>query len=242
VLLLWVVGLLVLSNPYVLRLPGTGVVNNFAVFISFYIPAAILAGSLVGEMATWLGNRWRGSIPVLVAVASLAAGWGALVRARDLEPRNALVTPADMEAMAWIRRNVPPGARFLVNGFTAYGGTLVVGSDAGWWIPLLTGRDNTIPPLLYGSEASVEPNYRDTVLEDLLYLQRVTPSSRDGLCFLQSKGVTYVYVGEMGGRVGTPPLEPLLAVDQLSSSPAFEMLYSEDRVRIFRLSDVACGP
>jgi hypothetical protein len=96
--------------------------------------------------------------------------------------------------------------------------------------------------LLYGSEASVEPNYRDTVLEDLLYLQRVTPSSRDGLCFLQSKGVTYVYVGEMGGRVGTPPLEPLLAVDQLSSSPAFEMLYSEDRVRIFRLSDVACGP
>jgi len=240
VLLAWVAGLLLLANPYVLRLPGTGVVNNFAVFISFYIPVGMLAGSFLGEVAAWLGHRWRGSIPVLIAVASLAAGWGAFLRVRDLQVGNALVTQPDMEAMGWIRGNVPVGAKFLVNGFTAYGGTLVVGSDAGWWIPLLTGRQNTIPPLLYGTEAPVDPQYREMVLEDLLYLEQVTPTSADGICYLRNRGVTHVYVGEMDGRVGTPPPEPLLEVNEMQAGPAFEVLYSKGKVRIFRLSDMAC--
>ena len=32
------------------------------------------------------------------------------------------------------------------NGFTIYNNTSGVGSDAGWWLSLLTDRENTMPP------------------------------------------------------------------------------------------------
>jgi hypothetical protein len=46
ILLLWVVCQFLLSNPHWLRLPGTGVVNNFTVELWLYMPTAILAAYL----------------------------------------------------------------------------------------------------------------------------------------------------------------------------------------------------
>lgn len=42
---LWWVFILLAANPNWLRLPGTGVLTNFAVFIAAYFPAGILIGS-----------------------------------------------------------------------------------------------------------------------------------------------------------------------------------------------------
>ena len=57
-----------------------------------------------------------------------------------------MVTKPDRQAMTWIREHTPAQAKFLVEGFRIYGGRSVVGSDAGWWIPLLADRANTMPP------------------------------------------------------------------------------------------------
>ena len=121
-----------------------------------------------------------------------------------------------------------------MNGFVAYGGTAVVGSDAGWWIPLLASRANTVPPLTYVAERPEDPTYVEQVRNDLLYLEQVSPTSEEGVRFLQETGVTHVYVGVREGGVGDPD-EPLLDVRALSAHPAFRIVYNWEGVRIYEL-------
>ncbi len=233
VMLLWIAGLLILANPYLFGLPGTGLVNNFAVFLMFYIPIGVLAGVAVGLACSWSWQRpWFAS--ALAVIVALGAGWGILHRIRDLSIENALVTESDMNAMEWIREHTSPDARFLVNGFIAYGGTSLVGSDAGWWIPLLTGRANTIPPMVHRSEASLDPTYRDRVQDDFLYLQEHPPTTPEGIRFLQERNVTYAYVGYGAGKVGNPGV-PLLSASALQDHPAYLPVYSQGGTWIFEL-------
>ena len=232
---LWVGGLLILANPHVFYLPGTGIVNNFAIFIMFYVPVAILVGALVGEMWHRVWHRWRWSgVGPLVVVAVFCVGYGGIQRLGDLRLEHALVTEADAEAMAWIRENTPPDAKFLVNGFMAYGDTLVAGADAGWWIPLLTERQSTLPPLVYGTETATDPNYAERVRRDFLYIRQVSPTLREGVRFLISRGVTHAYIGQGNGMVGNPG-QPLLDGQALLDIPAYRLEYDRDGVRVFAL-------
>jgi len=233
---LWGAGLLILANPHLFALPGTGIVNNFAVFIMFYVPVGVLGGTIVGQVVAQAWRWRRRSVHVLVAaLLAVSAGWGAIGRIKNVDPGHALVTQADMEAMAWIRAHTPPNARFLVNGFVAYGGASVVGADAGWWIPLLTGRENTIPPLTYASEIGVAADYQEAVRDDFAQIQQRSPVSAEGVRFLQDRGITHVYVGQGNGMVGNPGA-PLLDVDALLASPAFRLVYHQDQVWIFELA------
>jgi hypothetical protein len=139
-----------------------------------------------------------------------------------------------MGAMAWIRESTPPDAKFLANAFLTYGGTAVVGADAGWWIPLLTGRENTVPPMNYGMEAPHEPRYWNRVDTMFRSLERFPPETEAGVRYLRDSGITHVYIGRAGGRVGNPG-EPLIDVDALSNSPAYHLVYHRDGVWIFSL-------
>ncbi len=232
---LWVAFLFLLANPYLLHLPGTGVVNNFAVLISLYIPASIM----VGYGAVWAvqyGRRyWRGTpwaFGLLVVGMSL---WAARIHAQMVDPAQfMLVTPTDERAMVWIRDNTPPDAKFLVNGFFAYGGTGVGGADAGWWIPLLAGRENTIPPLTYTSETPFSPDYPQQVHNLVAQIQASDLSTREGLAILKQNDITHIYVGQREGRVWNPGA-PLLSVETLLAAPYYEPVYHEDRVWIFEV-------
>jgi hypothetical protein len=147
-----------------------------------------------------------------------------------------MVTRADLRAFAWIRENVPSEASFLVNAFAAYGGTAVVGADAGWWIPLLTGRGGTVPPLTYASELQDDPRYPEQLLADLAYLRRVSPASQEAVAFLRDRGITYVYIGQTAGKTGNPA-EPLLDVQALLGLPEYRLEYAQDGVWVLALVD-----
>jgi len=58
---LWVPLLFLLANPYLLHLPGTGLVNNGMVIVGLYVPGAILAGYFLGSLSeaamAWLARR-----------------------------------------------------------------------------------------------------------------------------------------------------------------------------------------
>ena len=110
-----------------------------------------------------------------------------------------LVTAADLRAMAWIRQNTPADAVFLANSERAYGGRTVVGTDAGWWLPLLAGRRGTVPVMLYLDEGSSPPGLaqRTNDLEETVRTRG--PTSAEGLAALRQAGVTHVFVGARGG-------------------------------------------
>jgi hypothetical protein len=230
----WVAAWLLLANPYLLRLPGTGIVNNFAILIALYIPGAIMVGYGVVSVAQYGRRYWRGA-PWAVGLVVLAASlWAARIHARMIDPAYAMVTPADERAMAWIKANTPPDAKFLVNGFFAYGGSSVVGADAGWWIPLLAGRENTIPPLTYVSETPLSRDYPQQVHNLMAQLQATDLATPEGLALLEQNGITNIYIGQGEGRVGNPGA-PLLSAETLLAAPYYEPIYHEGRVWIFEL-------
>lgn len=222
----WVFLLVLLANPYLVGLPGTGVVNNFAVLIALYLPLSVLAGQALGVLADRVASRVRGGQVLAIAVL-VAALVGASQRFGDLDYRYRLVTAEDLQAMSWIRENTPPDAKFLVNGFFAFGGGTVVGSDAGWWIPYLTGRRNTVPPAVYGMEQPREPDYPAQVAAFYRQLMAHPLDSPQALQLLASEGVTHVYIGAVGGELLDPQV--------LEKSSGYRTVYQKGGVWIFEV-------
>jgi hypothetical protein len=109
----------------------------------------------------------------------------------------------------------------------------VVGVDAGWWIPLLAGRENTLPPqyaLL--TERPSSPGYSQRVVALVKTLEQTSLNSPLGIKTLTEWGITHVYIGQRQGpfsgwpaQLESSPMEP--------GSPPFQMVYRQDRTVIF---------
>lgn len=240
---LWWFLLLLATNPSWLSLPGTGAISNFALFIFAYLPAGLFSGVVVAHLtrARHAPATERRRLPAgclaLTAVILVTLGvLGARDRLRDLDPvHHALVTRPDVRAAAWIRDNTPPQTRFLVNSFSTYADTAIVGSDGGWWLPLLAGRANTVPPLNYASEQGTEPDYWLHVNQLARQVNEQGLVDAATLDLLRQQGVTHAYVGQRQGAVnhaGPDVIDP----EVLSASPHYELLYHQDQVWIFAVN------
>ncbi len=238
---LWALGLSGLRAATLIGLPGADLMQSFAVLIAFYIPIGLLVGWLVarlGELARRLGSRGEG---IAAAVVLVTAAWGAVAQI-DLVQASAfaLVTRPDVRAMTWIRQNTHPGDRFLVEAFRIYGGVTAVGSDAGWWIPLLAGRENTMPPqYALMNEVPARPEYSTAVVDLVAALESDSPVSPQGLQVLCDWGITHIYVGQGQGEIGLGAVQ-LFSPKDLAESPWYATVYREDRVRVFALKAEYC--
>ena len=237
---LWWFFILLAANPQWLHLPGEGALTSFAVFIAAYIPAGVLSGYLLGQIAN-SKSRIQGvpislALSVLVTVIVIVGGiWGARQRMDDLQViPSALVTRPDIRAAEWVQENTPQDARFLVNSFFAYGDTAIVGSDGGWWLPLLAHRRTALPPLNYSSEQGPRPAYVKWINQLTAEIQSKGILNPEVLALLRARGIEYVYIGQKQGRTnygGPYVLQP----EQILSSQSFELLYHQDRVWVFKL-------
>jgi len=196
-----------------------------------YIPASLSIGGAVGwlqSMKPTLTKRW----PILILILSMIGGY---LRLDDLDPQKySLGTRPDVHAMDWIKNNTPPDAIFLTNAFFAYGGGLVGGSDAGWWLSNLTSRQTTLPPINYGTEVGPINGYRQWVNQIYRDLKSYP---MDDLAFRHSivdRGISHIYIGQQQGSVnngGTSALAP----GQLVMSENYKEVYHSDRVWIFEV-------
>jgi hypothetical protein len=223
----WTALNLSLANAYQVNLLDTGLVNNFTVIIGLYLPVAMLVGYLADRLLALVQGRWRYADGLAVTLVLIAGLGGTYVQSKALDPVYQLVTPADERAMAWIRDHTPQDARFLVNSFFAYGGHYVAGSDAGWWIPLLAERENTVPTLYYSGEAADQPDYREQVNAFARRVAEGDLADPEMARYLWSQGITHLYVGRVGG--------PLLRPAVLRASSYYELVYDRDGVSIFAL-------
>jgi len=224
-LLCWIGFLLLISNPYWLPLPGVGLADTASVLLSLFFPGSVVAGYGVAILWKFLGKRWGKTNFAL----GLLAGFAILLAARDMlmivEPEIILVNEGDLAAMEWIKDNTPKGAKFLANPYSwDWAPDFVAGSDAGWWIPLFAGRQNTIPPMTYGSERHAESDYSLQVLA--LAKAAFSPTSEESLSLLQEKSVTHIYIGARGG-----PMKP----GELLDDPHYHLLYHQGGAWIFKI-------
>jgi len=237
---LWWGFILLAANPAWLSLPGTGALSNFAVFIAAYMPAAVLIGTLCdapwADAARSLLNRHVRTASAVAALGLIGLGaWGALQRQNDVNVAlGTLVTRPDQMAAAWLRQNTPPDARLLVNSFSAYGNSSIVGSDGGWWLPLIAGRLTNVPPLTYSVERGATPDFQQRVNALSAQVNEKGLSDVGTLQLLREHGITHVYVGQRQGRSNNVN-GPALDVQQLMANPALRPVYHQDRVWVFAL-------
>lgn len=250
VIMLWWYLIFLAANPQIFGLPGVGVLNNFSIQIGFYIPFGIIIGAVLARAIGGLGtqvSRAEGFSPalknVLLTIETLAVLVGvvalsiSLIRQRldDIKPiQYALMTRPDERAMHWIQQNTNPDDRFLVNSFFAYGGSLVAGSDGGWWLPLLTKRISTQPPLNYGSEEGFVPGYTEQVNQLIETIKQKGVSDPEVLYILLAHRIDYIYIGQQQGRVNSP--KPLMNIDILQNNPRFQLVYHQDQVWIYKIT------
>ncbi|NUM45629.1 MAG: hypothetical protein HUU38_13065 [Anaerolineales bacterium] len=226
------------------NMPGANMIQNFTVQIALYLPIAFLIGELLAWGTAWSNARWKGvgawgaTLLVLFLLGSALKSQLNIVN----QPLSAIVTVPDLRAMAWIQTHTPPDARFLVEGFRIYGGTSAVGADAGWWIPLLTGRKNTMPPQYpMFTEQSVPPDYSKQVVELVKVLEETSPTDPPWQAALCAAGVTHAYFGQQQGQAGVG-VPQLFSPEELEGLGVFERVYFEDRVRIYAFDRAGCAP
>ena len=251
IVILWWCLVFISANPMWFGLPGTGAISNFAVKIGGYIPVSIVLGTfaalLVGGLQSYISSRTKfatklKTFPNVVISISLflcLAYFGvsqACLRLDDVKPIiYSLATRPDQRAANWIRENTDPEDRFLVNSFFAYGGSMIAGSDGGWWLPILTTRLSTQPPLNYGSEEGLEPDYAKRVNQLVWTIEENGLTDLGTLNLLKENGVKYLYIGQQQGRVNSPG--PLLNIDVIQPDPHFQLVYRQDQVWIFKIID-----
>lgn len=245
----WWLVILLAANPQWIGLPGADIITNFAVFIVFYLPAAVMISTLIEwipsikAQSLGIGDPANNNNPhpsvvlssLLLLIICGLGFWGVKDRINDLELSNyALITRPDLRAMAWIQGQTPAEATFLVNSFFAYNDSLVAGSDGGWWIPILAHRKTSLPPLTYGFEQGLgatnvnEINYLNAQVHE----KGVTSS--DVISMLKERGINYVYIGQRQGRVnynGPDILDPQV----INQDGNFATIYHQDQVWIFEI-------
>ena len=227
----WVVVATLVSLPQLVGLPPTWLMSSSALAISYWLPVSLLVGYLVSDVGACLWElvrrRWgtapsQAAAALAAALLTVACGWGAWGMVDVVNPTTVLADERDMAAMAWIQAETEPDAVFLVNGRFWQPG-LYVGSDAGWWIPYLTGRQATQPPILYYHGS---PAYREGVAEMAEQQTRLADDPEAMATWIRSLGVTHVYIGSRGGA-----LQPRL----LDTLPGLETVYTHGPVRIYRV-------
>ncbi|HEU5014054.1 MAG TPA: hypothetical protein VFT66_16145 [Roseiflexaceae bacterium] len=230
----WAGAVWLAANPYLIGLNGAGILSNFAVLIAVYMVFAPLAGAGPAVLTEWLGRtpaaRHVLASLQLVGGAALVV-WGLGWQAGILDTSNELFTPADAMAMNWIKQETPPDARFFVNSFGAYGDTVYVGSDGGWWLPFMTGRQSNLPPISQGHEAGEQPNYQLTVTAHNRALESHPVGSHEEAEALRAAGYSYLYDGPAASLPGKEYIDP----QALSHSPYYELVYHKDGVAIWKV-------
>lgn len=243
----WILTALATAMPHLLGLPGTGVIQGDVAAMTLYLMAAPLAGVTLASLCEMLASVTPRLAPVPIAtVIVLVSAWGVGWQ-RDLVPLYMrMVTPADARAIEWVRTHTPPDAHFIVNSHPIYDGDMIVGTDAGWWLPFFTGRQTNVPPMTYGSELSADPQYAADIHALARDLRRrpltdggavqVDLTLPETIDRLRSAGYTHVYIGAqlIAGPFGIP--EPdRIDTARLRASPHFRLVYDQDGVEIFEL-------
>jgi hypothetical protein len=240
----WVAGLATIPLLRLVRFPFATFFQTFGLIIMLYIPIAVLVGWLACELMRLIERDTPRAFPALL-VCALLAGMvlGAAGSAQIIDPDTIMVTPADMRAMSWARAHTPPGAVFAVNSRIYENELTMLGTDAGWWLPLLAGRTTLVPPMYaaFGERESV-PGSQQRLMEMGKALAAHPAPDPAGVAALCRAGVTHVYIGQRKGMIGRSARNVDFDPQALAASPDFQTLYHSENVWVFALTPGACPP
>ena len=225
-ILLWCSLALLLANPVVIGLPYISFVTNEVLVVCLFIPAMLLISGACSMLVEALERRWTrlGHVQLVFAIIVLAWGvWRAPAFQSVVNQDTVIATAGDMAAVRWASGGTPADARFLTNT-SGWLGPVDRGSDGGWWLLPLAGRQVSTPPVVYtyAPDAIVAQIQADTAW------LRMAGTADDATiaAFMRQRGYSYVFATQRGTTLNTM---------RLRSSALFEEVYANATVSILRL-------
>ncbi len=183
-----------------------GLVNNNTWFISLYLPVGVMIGWGVDagvSAITRLAVFRRGVAQMVIWSAwSAATVWSGLFGLRQMveivNPETVLVRPDDLILEEWAEALLPTDAVVAVNSWPWFGEKNWAGSDGGYWLLPLTGRETTMPPIGYGLDGGFQAEVNEfnrqlAAIEDW--------EADETVKLLQARGVTHFFTGARGGSI-----------------------------------------
>ncbi len=256
---LWAGLLYVVANPRQFHLPGAGAVNNFAVGIMLYIPAALLIGYVAGWLLNLLGNlaplrvaggRARAALALVFVVACIALAFApptdtqgqGLFTAKQPDSYSVLVHHADLTAIRWLGQHSVASDKVLIAAVPAreFAGNAVVGIDGGTWVATLAKRQVSAPALVAGGERAQDPNLQTDVYRLTIAAWPLT-SKPTQYNSTQPNGLptsaTYAALQQAGiTMLYSAANSAFWRLGYLNSTPQhFTRIYDADGVQIFRI-------
>jgi hypothetical protein len=197
----WVAAVTGLMNVNRLGVPTFGLINNNSWFISLFIPVGIILGWLVDE-GMRVAARRDGTRTVMGVALGVAVAWSGLYGVRQniavVNPETVLAFEDDLDLIARAESLLPPDALVLVNSWPWLGEKNRAGSDAGYWILPLIGRQTTMPPIGYGMDRAYW-EWVNRLNSELAGVQDW--EAAETLDLLGRHGVTHVFIGARGGTI-----------------------------------------
>ncbi len=232
----WVGLLFLLLAGAPIGLPETLIVNLNSMYISLFVPLALLLAIVTAHLAQILGKLGRqttvgrGAVVALALFAGVGLGALALFGFRQqvgiVNEQTILAEAADLDGLAWIAANLPEDALIGVNSWRWHGSTWAAG-DGGAWIVPLTGRQTSTPPIDHIYNPALFTQVRDF---NEVASAREEWSSPEAAAWLREQGISHLYVGSRGGY-----LDPAA----LSRNPALTQLYSAGGASVFAVEAAA---
>jgi hypothetical protein len=224
--ILWFFCLWFVSHLDTFGLPGSGIITSFAVLIFAYLPVSIIV--VVAFTAVIQKMKVRDPLRTISLFVICLVGLIIWLKATvNTVQANifALVTKPDIRAAEWIRAN------------TDSSDSVIVGTDAGWWLPLSAGRMNSTPPLNYSSESEADPSYRVWVSNLARFSIKIGLTDPDIFPILKEYGITHIYIGQLQGQVNPSSYNLTIDPEVLLGDKHYLPIYHQDRVWIFEIID-----
>ncbi len=226
VLAAWVASLFLLLAGERLGLPETWLVNLNSMYITLFLPLAMLLVMTATRAWHWLARqRWGLQMPGSLLAGGLLAAlflFGVRNQVNILNPQTILAEAPDLAGIAWVDIHLPPEALIAVSSWQWLGQTWA-GQDGGAWLTPLTQRQTTTPPADY--------IYNRDLAEEVRAFNETAVAVADWsdptqAAWLRRQGVTHVFVGARGGF-----FDPAA----LARNPEMTLLYAVDGVFVFAL-------
>lgn len=223
----WILINLTLINANRIGVPTFGLVNNNTFIISLFVPVGVIIGWLVDE---WYCLANGHPVTAWVAKAVLAAAgiwsglWGIGQMVGIVNQDTVLATAGDLEMIGRMDDLLPADSLTAVNAWIWLKPANWAGSDAGYWLYLLSERQTTMPPIGYRQNRE----YGEMVNEFNQQMSQVTDwDSPETLEILHRRAVTHVFIGERGG---------FFKPEELVDSPNFTLLESNGGDWLFQVN------
>jgi hypothetical protein len=210
---------------------GAEILDTITVVISLFLPIiALISWALINMLEVLRFKPIIKIIAVLLLTLPLCLS-GMLAIKPFFSAERVYPGTQDLESFEWIRTHIPGDARFMVNTYNFdFLATYIIGSDGGYWLPLLTGRSSVVPPMNYSTERWEDPEFLSRLVSlHALDGHLASPEAVQALC---ARHVTHIYIGEHGGIIDTAALD---------ESSYYSLLHREGNTAIYQLKDSVCA-